>query len=59
MHVHGYPTKISYHIAGNFQGRKLLQIGRKRAFHEDNFHGMRVQIQNFTEKTFMGGSANR
>ena len=27
-----------YHIAGNFQGRKLSRIGRKGAFCGENFH---------------------
>ena len=29
-----------YCIAGNFQGRKLLWIGRKGAFCRENFHGI-------------------
>ena len=29
-----------YHIMGNFQGRKLSQIGRKGAFYGENFRGI-------------------
>ena len=36
------PANISgytvYRIAGNFRGRKLSRIGRKGAFHGENFH---------------------
>ena len=29
-----------YRIAGNFRGRKLSRVGRKGAFHGENFRGM-------------------
>ena len=38
LHVETLPT--IYRIAGNFRGSKLLQIGRKGAFHGQNFHRM-------------------
>ena len=48
-----------YHIAGNFRGRKHLQIGKKYDFHRENFHGLLACAvpkdatpPNFVDKTF-------
>ena len=52
----------NYCIAGNFRGRKLSRIGRKGAFHAENFcemlnwsHKWVWHAENFVEKTFTGG----
>ena len=49
---------ITYHIAGNFRGRKLLQIGGKYDFHRENFHWLLTRAapkdatsSNFAKKT--------
>ncbi|MCG8625297.1 MAG: septin family protein [Proteobacteria bacterium] len=38
--VRSQPRTATYHIAGNFRGRKLSWIGRKGAFRGENFRGM-------------------
>ena len=51
---------MQYHIAGNFQGRKLSQTGEKDNFHGENFHRVLACAvpkdttpPNFAEKTFV------
>ena len=48
-----------YRVAGNFRGRKHLQIGEKYDFDRENFHGLLAcavpkdaMPPNFVEKTF-------
>ena len=52
-------SKMTYRIAGNFWWRKLLWIGEKYNFHEENLHRllpfaapMDTMLPNFAEKTF-------
>ena len=40
----GVRGRRTYRIAGNFRGRKLSRIGRKRAFRGENFRGMQKLI---------------
>ena len=35
---------LLYRIAGNFRGRKLLQIGRKWTFHRETFRGIQTNL---------------
>ena len=50
---------MSYHVAGNFQGRRLLQSGEKYIFRGENLRGLLAFAVlkdatplNFAEKTF-------
>ena len=55
------PPPTNYHIAGNFQGRKLSRKCRKGAFHRGHFRGilncriMGMACLNFEEKIFACG----